>query len=169
MTPALLRERQAPLKERYRRDPETAIVRFRSSGKLTPSELSCQVDTYGGTVQSGLHPAAGGQSESACSGDLLLDALVACAGVTLSAVAASMNIEIRSGTVTAEADFDFRGTLGVDRDVPVGITDLHLEFELDTDADDAQIGKLIQLTERYCVIYQTLQQPPKVVTEWQRT
>ena len=168
MNPEKLRERQAPLKERYRRDPETAIVRFRSSGTLDPSQISCNVDTFRGTVQSGLHPAAGGQNESACSGDMLLDALVACAGVTLSVVATAMNIEIRSGKVTAEADFDFRGTLGVEREVPVGLASVRLQFDLDIDAEDAQIEKLIQLTERYCVIYQTLQQSPQVATVWRR-
>jgi len=163
-----LRERQAPLKDRYRREPETAIVRFRSSGILDQARITCDVSTSRGLVQSGLHPAAGGQSESSCSGDLLLDALVACAGVTLSAVATAMNIEIRSGKVTAEADFDFRGTLGVDKEVPVGLANVRLGFELETDAEDAQIEKLIKLAERYCVIYQTLQQSPQVVTAWTR-
>ena len=163
-----LRRQQAPLKEKYRQTPEAAHVQFRSSGSLESAGLACQVNTYRGAVRSGLHPAAGGTEESACSGDLLLDALVACAGVTLNAVATAMSIEIRSGQVIAEADFDFRGTLGVNRDVPVGIRNVRLAFELDTDADEAQVSKLIELAERYCVIYQTLQLPPQIETTWKR-
>lgn len=159
-----LKARQAPIKDRYRQDPPAAVVPLRSRGRLRPVDLVCQVDTPRGTIDAGLHPAAGGDGSGACSGDMLLDALVACAGVTLSAVATAMGISLRGGTITAEGEMDFRGTLGVNRDTPVGITGIQLHFALETDATPDQLAKLIQLTERYCVIFQTLRTPPSLST-----
>jgi uncharacterized OsmC-like protein len=155
---------QAPLKDQYRREPQTAVVKLHSQGSLQPANLVCRVRTGQGEVDAGLHPAAGGDGSTACSGDMLLDSLVACAGVTLTAVATAMGITLRGGTITAEGEMDFRGTLGVSRDAPVGITKIELRFALESDASTEQIEKLIQLTERYCVIYQTLRQPPALST-----
>lgn len=160
-----LRALQAPLKEKYRSDPATAVITMHSTGTLDADGVVCRVKTVRGDVDAGLHPAAGGDGSAACSGDMLLDALVGCAGVTLKAVATAMGIELRGGTITAEADADFRGTLGIDRATPVGVTDVRLTFELDADATDEQLTKLVELTERYCVVYQTLVNPPKVETK----
>ena len=157
-----LRARQAPLKDRYRQDAAAANVVFHSQGAIDPQALTCSVATSRGTVISGLHAAAGGEGNTACSGDLLLDALVACAGVTLAVVATSMGVALRGAAIRAQAASDFRGTLAVDRAVPVGVTDVQLEFQLDSDAPADQLDKLVQLTERYCVILQTLQHPPAV-------
>ena len=151
-----LRELQAPLKERYRAAPEAALVTLRAQGQLGEDGLTCKVETGRALVEAGLHPATGGDGLSACSGDMLLEALVACAGVTLRAVATALEIELRGGTVSAEGDLDFRGTLGVSREAPVGFRDIRLRFELDTEAPADKVESLIKLTERYCVVYQTL-------------
>ncbi len=159
LTSDQLRALQAPLKERYRGDPATAVYTLTAVGRLG-EDISCAVETPRGTVVSGLHPATGGTGELACSGDMLLEALVACAGVTLRSVATAMGIPLRGGTVCAEGDLDFRGTLGVSREAPVGFRAIRLRFEVDADATAEQKAKLISLTERYCVIYQTLAKPP---------
>jgi uncharacterized OsmC-like protein len=164
-----LKALQTPIKQRYRDEPRSAVVTIRSMGTLDPPSLMCRVATAGGEVAAGLHPAAGGDGSGACSGDMLLDALVACAGVTLNVVSTSMGIDIRGGCIKAEGEMDFRGTLGISKEVPVGLTQVRLRFELDTDAEAAQVDKLIQLTERYCVIYQTLQHPTALDSEWSRT
>jgi len=164
-----LKALQAPIKQRYRDEPQSAVVKVRSTGTLDPPSLMCRVATVGGEVAAGLHPAAGGDGSGACSGDMLLDALVACAGVTLNAVATSMGIAIRGGRISAEGEMDFRGTLGISKEVPVGLTRVQLQFMLDTDAEAAQLDKLIQLTERYCVIYQTLQHAPALDSDWSRS
>lgn len=160
-----LRALQAPLKERYRAEPASAVVTMSSTGTLDADGIVCRVETVRGEVPAGLHPAAGGAGSEACSGDMLLDALVGCAGVTLRAVATAMGIPVRGGTIRAEADADFRGTLGIDRETPVGVTDVRLSFDVDAEATEEQIAKLVQLTERYCVVYQTLVHPPRVTTE----
>ena len=154
-----LRELQAPLKDRYRAAPETAVVVLRAQGRLGAEGLTCKVETGRALVEAGLHPATGGDGLSACSGDMLLEALVACAGVTLRAVATALDIPLRGGTVSAEGDLDFRGTLGVSREAPVGFRDIRLRFELDTEAPADKVESLIKLTERYCVVYQTLRTP----------
>jgi len=157
-----LRELQAPLKERYRAVPEAALVTLRAQGRLGVEGLTCKVETGRALVEAGLHPATGGDGVSACSGDMLLEALVACAGVTLRAVATALEIELHGGTVSAEGDLDFRGTLGVSREAPVGFRDIRLRFDLDTDAPADKLDSLIKLTERYCVVYQTLKTPAKL-------
>jgi uncharacterized OsmC-like protein len=159
---AELRELQAPLKERYRAEPEAALVTLRAHGRLGEEGLTCKVETGRALVEAGLHPATGGDGLSACSGDMLLEALVACAGVTLRAVATALEIELRGGTVSAEGDLDFRGTLGVSREAPVGFRDIRLLFDLETDAPADQLESLIKLTERYCVVYRTLRTPAKL-------
>jgi uncharacterized OsmC-like protein len=159
-----LRALQAPVKQRYKEDPAAAVITMRSHGTLDVDQLTCRVETFAGPVPAGLHPAAGGDGSLACSGDMLLQALVACAGVTLTAVATAMAIPLRGGTITAEGTMDFRGTLGVSKDVPVGFKNIRLNFSLDTDAPEEQVAKLIKMTERYCVIFQTLRQPPEIVT-----
>jgi uncharacterized OsmC-like protein len=160
-----LREVQAPLKERYRRDPDAAVVRLAASGDLDPSGVACRVATGRALVAAGLHPATGGDGTLACSGDMLLEALVACAGVTLRAVAESIGVDLRGGTVLAEGDLDVRGTLGVARDAPVGFRTISVRFELDTDADDDLLATLLRLTERYCVVLQTLRGGVPVTAE----
>mgnify|MGYP005837177229 CR=1 FL=1 len=154
-----LRALQAPLKARYREDPATAVITLRASGELGGEGPSCRVETGRALVLAGLHPATGGSGRQACSGDMLLEALVACAGVTLSAVATALGITLRGGKVRAEGDLDVRGTLGVAKDAPVGFRAIRLAFELDTDADRATLDRLLQLTERYCVVLQTLRVP----------
>jgi len=156
-----LRSVQAPLKERYREDAEAALFTLKAEGELGAG-LSCKVATSRALIEAGLHPATGGPGTQACSGDMLLEALVACAGVTLQAVATSMGLEVRGGTVRAEGDLDFRGTLAVDRSAPVGLKAIRLSFNLDTDANPEQQAKLLELTERYCVVLQTLQAPPQI-------
>jgi uncharacterized OsmC-like protein len=156
-----LRALQAPLKERYRGDPGRAVITLTANGDLGAG-ISCRVDTGRALVDAGLHPAAGGTGLQACSGDMLLQALVACAGVTLQAVATALGIELRNGSVRAEGDLDMRGTLGVAKDAPVGFRAIRLHFDLDTDAPPAQLDTLIRLTERYCVILQTLRGAPAV-------
>ena len=159
-----LRALQAPLKERYREEPDVAVVTLRATGSLGDG-VSCSVQTGRALAEAGLHPASGGDGSLLCSGDMLLEALVACAGVTLQAVATSLEIPIRSGTVRAEGDLDFRGTLGVDKQAPVGFSAIRLTFDLDVDADDEQLATLTKLTERYCVVYQTLASAPQLTTE----
>ncbi len=157
-----LRALQAPLKDRYRTEPGAAKVTLRAQGSLDASSLSCKVETGRALAVAGLHPATGGSGLELCSGDMLLEALVACAGVTLKAVATSMGVTLRSGKVSAEGDLDFRGTLGVDKQAAVGFTDIRLKFELDTDAPQEQLDTLLKLTERYCVVLQTLKTAPKI-------
>jgi uncharacterized OsmC-like protein len=157
-----LRAIQTPLKERYRDQPVAALVTLRARGRLGEESVSCRVETGKALVEAGLHPATGGDGRAACSGDLLLEALVACAGVTLKAVATALAIPLRGGTVSAEGDLDFRGTLGVAKDVPVGFQSIRLRFDLDTAATPDQLDSLRRLTERYCVVYQTLKQPASV-------
>jgi uncharacterized OsmC-like protein len=159
-----LRAIQAPIKEHYRADAEAAVITLRADGRLGEG-VTCSVETGRAMVKAGLHPASGGNGLSACSGDMLLQALVACAGVTLNAVATALGIEVRGGEVRAEGDLDFRGTLGVARDAPVGLRNIRLKFALDTDADREQLDKLLQLTERYCVVYQTLRAAPPIKVE----
>ena len=156
-----LRALQAPLKQRYEDDPAAALVTLQVSGQLGEG-LSCSVGTGRALAEAGLHPAAGGDGSQLCSGDMLLDALVACAGVTLRAVATALEIPVRGGTVSAEGDLDFRGTLAVDRDAPVGFRAIRMTFALDTDADEEQLATLIRLTERYCVVLQTIRAAPEV-------
>ena len=162
MDSAELRALQQPLKDAYRDDPEQAVVTLRARGEIDDQAISCSVDTGQALAVAGLHPATGGDGSLACSGDMLLQALVACAGVTLRAVATSLQISLAGGTVTAEGDLDFRGTLAVSRDAPVGFTSIRLAFDLDTDASDEQVQTLLRLTERYCVVYQTLANPAKM-------
>ena len=164
MDAAALRALQAPLKERYRDEPDSAVVTLSSDADLSGLGVSCKVRTGQALVEAGLHPAAGGDGTLACSGDMLLDALAACAGVTLRAVATSLGLAIRGGTVHAEGDLDFRGTLGVDTRAPVGFRGIRLSFDLDTDADAEQLDTLRRLTERYCVVYQTLRAATDVST-----
>lgn len=157
-----LRAVQQPLKERYREDPAAALVTLRASGRVGEESVSCSVATGRALVEAGLHPATGGDGSLACSGDLLLQALVACAGVTLKAVATSLGVPLRAATVAAEGDLDFRGTLAVDRAAPVGFAAIRLRFDVDTDASQEQLDKLLALTERYCVVYQTLSRSPEL-------
>ncbi|MCO5106174.1 MAG: OsmC family protein [Burkholderiaceae bacterium] len=154
-----LRSIQAPLKDLYRQAPEAALVTLRAQGRLADG-VSCKIETGKALVTAGLHPATGGSGLGACSGDMLLEALVACAGVTLNAVATALGIELRDALLQAEGDLDFRGTLGVSKDAPVGFQGIRLKFTLDTDASDEQLETLLRLTERYCVVYQTLVRPP---------
>ncbi|MFZ3375605.1 MAG: OsmC family protein [Chthoniobacterales bacterium] len=156
-----LRSLQAPIKEGYRQRPETALVTLRAEGRIGEG-VTCKVETGKALVEAGLHPATGGDGIGECSGDMLLEALVACAGVTLSAVATALGIPLRDATVRAEGDLDFRGTLGVSKDVPVGFKQIRLQFDLDTDAGEEQLATLLRLTERYCVVYQTLNHPAKI-------
>jgi uncharacterized OsmC-like protein len=149
------------LKERYKQRPDAALITLRAKGRLGEG-VTCNVQTGKALVAAGLHPATGGDGLSACSGDMLLEALVACAGVTLNAVSTAIGVAVRSGEVRAEGDLDFRGTLGVAKDAPVGFRHIRLHFELDTDASEEELSTLIRLTERYCVVYQTLRQPPEI-------
>src|ERR1051325_7172404 len=155
-----LRATQAPLKEQYRERPETALITLHADAELDGLGISCKVETGRAIVEAGLHPATGGDGTLACSGDMLLEALVACAGVTLRAVATSLGLEVRGGTVRADGDLDFRGTLAVDREAPVGFRDIRLTFDLDTHASDDDVATLVKLTERYCVVLQTLRNSP---------
>jgi uncharacterized OsmC-like protein len=157
-----LREMQAPLKARYREAPESAVVTLRATGEIGDAAVTCKVATGRAIVEAGLHPATGGDGLSACSGDMLLEALVACAGVTLKAVATALDLKLRGGRVTAEGDLDFRGTLGVAKDAPVGFREIRLKFDLDADASADQLATLMKLTERYCVVYQTLRSAPAI-------
>jgi uncharacterized OsmC-like protein len=160
-----LKSLQAPLKARYREEPEAARITLKATGRIDDDNIACKVDTARAVVEVGLHPATGGDGQSVCSGDMLLEALTACAGVTLKAVATALEIPLRGGTVRAEGDLDFRGTLGVDREATVGFSDVRLRFDLDTDATPPQRDRLIELTERYCVVYQTLCRSPRLALE----
>ncbi len=155
-----LRALQAPIKERFRQEAGAALVTLRAQGEVGSENITCKVATGRALVEAGLHPATGGDGQAACAGDMLLEALAACAGVTLRAVATALNIPLRHGTVIVEGDLDFRGTLGVNKEVPVGFQAIRLKFDLDTDATAEQLATLQKLTERYCVIYQTLLKPP---------
>jgi uncharacterized OsmC-like protein len=157
-----LRALQAPLKQQYKDDPSRAIVTLRASGSLSGAGVSCRVETGRALVEAGLHPATGGSGLQACSGDMLLEALAACAGVTLRAVATALEIPVRGGTVEVEGDLDFRGTLGVSKEVPVGFQTIRVEFKLDSDATPEQLETLLKLTERYCVVLQTLRRPAAI-------
>lgn len=168
MTSEELKSIQAPLKEKYREQPESATVTLKASGNLGEG-ISCKVETGRAIVEAGLHKATGGSGMLLCSGDLLLEALVACAGVTLQAVSTSIGLNIRSGTVRAEGELDFRGTLGVSREAPVGFLAIRLSFDLDTDASEEQIKTLAKLTERYCVVYQTLTKGVPVTTSYHKS
>jgi uncharacterized OsmC-like protein len=156
-----IRSLQAPVKAQYRERPETALVTLHAEGRIGEN-ITCKIETGKARVEAGLHPATGGDGQSACSADMLLEALVGCAGVTLSAVATALNMALRGATIRAEGDLDFRGTLGVSKDVPVGFKEIRLNFDLDTDASEEQLATLIRLTERYCVVYQTLSHPPNI-------
>jgi uncharacterized OsmC-like protein len=160
-----LKNLQAPLKDKYREQPDSAIITLKAEGKIGEG-ISCKVETGKAMVEAGLHPATGGTGMLACSGDMLLEALVACAGVTLQAVATAIEVNINGGTVRAEGDLDFKGTLGVSKEVPVGFKAIRLDFDLDTDANEEQIAALKKLTERYCVVYQTLTKGVEVKTEY---
>ncbi len=162
MDAAELRALQAPHKERYKESPQSAVITLKADGTLGEEGITCSVDTGKAMVEAGLHPATGGDGLSACSGDMLLQALAACAGVTLRAVATALDVPVAGGTVHAEGDLDFRGTLGVDREAAVGFTDIRLRFDLDSDATPEQLATLFKLTERYCVVYQTLARDPKI-------
>ena len=153
---------QAPYKDKYKSDPDAAIITLKAHGSIDESKIACKVETGRALAVAGLHPATGGSGAELCSGDMLLEALVACAGVTLKAVATALGIPLKAGVVRAEGDLDFRGTLGVAKDAPVGFREIRLTFDLDTEATQEQIDSLIKLTERYCVIFQTLAKPPKL-------
>jgi len=160
-----LKALQAPLKEQYRAQPDSAVITLKAEGKISEG-ISCKIETGKALVAAGLHPATGGTGFLACSGDMLLEALVACAGVTLKAVATALGIEIKDGTVKAEGDLDFKGTLGVSKEVPVGFKTIRLQFDLDSNADEEQLASLKKLTERYCVVYQTLTQGVGIETQY---
>jgi uncharacterized OsmC-like protein len=162
-----LRSIQTPLKDHYRQAPEAARITLRAQGRIGEG-VSCKIETGKALVVAGLHPATGGSGLAACSGDMLLEALVACAGVTLNAVATALGIELRDATLQAEGDLDFRGTLGVSKETPVGFQNIRLQFTLDTDASEEQLGTLLRLTERYCVVYQTLAHPPALAVTRRR-
>ena len=164
-----LRQLQAPIKALYKEDPAAAVRTFRAEGTLLPDRPACRIETRFASFDAGLHPAAGGDGSEACSGDMLLESLVACAGVTFNVVATAMGIPFRSARVIVEGDGDFRGTLGIAKEVPVGITDIRLRFEVDSPASDEQLAVLMRQTERYCVIFQTLRTPPRIEASLRRT
>ena len=157
-----LRALQAPLKGQYRENPDSAVITLKARGALDDTSIACKVETGRALAVAGLHPATGGSGAELCSGDMLLEALVACAGVTVKAVATALEIPLRAGTVSAEGDLDFRGTLGVDKEAPVGFRAIRLKFDLDTDAPQEKLDQLLKLTERYCVVFQTLNQKPEL-------
>ncbi len=161
MNAAELKELQNPIKARYRDDPETAVITLKAQGAIGEG-VTCSVDTGRALVEAGLHPATGGTGLHACSGDMLLEALVACAGVTLNAVATALDLPVRDAHITAEGDLDFKGTLGVEKQSPVGFRDIRLSFDIDGDLTDEQLATLLKLTERYCVVYQTLRSSPPI-------
>lgn len=160
-----LRAIQAPLKEKYKEAPDSALITLKAQGRIGEG-ITCKIETGKAMVEAGLHEATGGTGLSVCSGDMLLEALVACAGVTLNAVATAIGVTLRDGVIHAEGDIDFRGTLGVAKDAPVGFQNIRLSFDLDTDATEEQLASLKKLTERYCVVFQTLQKPPLVETTY---
>jgi uncharacterized OsmC-like protein len=168
MDSTALRALQAPLKDQYRTDPNAAVITLKAQGTLDDQHIACKVETGRALAIAGLHPATGGSGAELCSGDMLLEALVACAGVTLKAVATALEIDLRKGSVTAEGDLDFRGTLGVDKGAPVGFKAIRLSFEVDTDAPQDKINQLLKLTERYCVVFQTLNNKPELGVEVRR-
>jgi uncharacterized OsmC-like protein len=162
MDAAALRAMQTPIKDRYRSDPKAAMITLKAKGTLDDTDVACKVETGRALAVAGLHPATGGSGLELCSGDMLLEALVACAGVTVKAVATALEIPLKSGKVSAEGDLDFRGTLGVAKDAPVGFAQIRLRFDLDTDAPQEKLDQLLKLTERYCVVYQTIKSGPPV-------
>ena len=162
MDATALRALQAPLKDRYRETPDSAVITLKARGSLDDTAIACKVETGRALAVAGLHPATGGSGAELCSGDMLLEALVACAGVTVKAVATALEIPLRAGTVSAEGDLDFRGTLGVDKGTPVGFRAIRLSFSLDTDATQEKLDQLLKLTERYCVVFQTLNHKPEL-------
>ena len=162
MDAAALRALQAPIKERYKGDPGAAMITLKAKGSLDDANIACKVETGRALAVAGLHPATGGSGLELCSGDMLLEALVACAGVTLKAVATALEIPLRAANVSAEGDLDFRGTLGVAKDAPVGFAAIRLRFDLDSDAPPEKLDQLLKLTERYCVVYQTLRSGPPI-------
>jgi uncharacterized OsmC-like protein len=163
-----LRAMQAPIKDRYKADPQTAVITLKASGTLDDSNIACKVETGRALAVAGLHPATGGSGLELCSGDMLLEALVACAGVTLKAVSTALDVPLRSGKVSAEGDLDFRGTLGVAKDAPVGFREIRLTFTVDTDAPQEKLDQALKLTERYCVVYQTIRNGPPVAIKLAR-
>jgi len=163
-----LRAMQAPIKERYKSDPKAAFITLKAKGTLDDSHIACKIETGRALAVAGLHPATGGSGLELCSGDMLLEALVACAGVTIKAVATALDIPLKSGKVSAEGDLDFRGTLGVAKDAPVGFAQIRLRFDLDTDAPQDKLDQLLKLTERYCVVYQTIKSGPPVDVQMKR-
>ena len=169
MDAAGLRALQAPIKERYKTDPKAGFITLKAKGTLDDTSIACKVETGRALAVAGLHPATGGSGMELCSGDMLLEALVACAGVTLKAVATAIDIPLKSGTVSAEGDLDFRGTLGVAKDAPVGFAQIRLRFDVDTDAAEDKLAQLLKLTERYCVVYQTIKSGPPVDVTLTRT
>lgn len=162
MDATALRSLQAPIKDRYRTDPDAAVITLKAQGSLDDGGIACKVETGRALAVAGLHPASGGSGAELCSGDMLLEALVACAGVTLKAVATALEIPLRKGLVKAEGDLDFRGTLGVDKGAPVGFRAIRLTFEVDSDAPQEKLDQLLKLTERYCVVFQTINQKPQL-------
>ena len=169
MDSAALRALQAPIKDRYKADPKAGLITLKAKGALDDTSIACKVETGRALAVAGLHPATGGSGLELCSGDMLLEALVACAGVTLKAVATALDIPLRSGAVSAEGDLDFRGTLGVAKEAPVGFAQIRLRFDLDTDAPQDKLDQLLKLTERYCVVYQTIRSGPPVEISLKRT
>ena len=169
MDAAGLRALQAPIKERYKADPKAGIITLKATGTLDDANIACKVETGRALAVAGLHPATGGSGMELCSGDMLLEALVACAGVTLKAVATAIDVPLKSGSVSAEGDLDFRGTLGVAKEAPVGFAQIRLRFDLDTDAPQDKLDQLLKLTERYCVVYQTIRSGPPVEISLNRT
>ena len=163
-----LRAMQAPIKDRYKSDPGAALITLKAKGTLDDSNIACKVETGRALAVAGLHPATGGSGLELCSGDMLLEALVACAGVTLKAVSTALAIPLKSGSVSAEGDLDFRGTLGVDREAPVGFREIRLRFDINADAPQEKLDQLLKLTERYCVVYQTIAKGPPVDIKMQR-
>jgi uncharacterized OsmC-like protein len=168
MDAAALRAMQAPIKERYKTAPDTALITLKAKGTLDDQNIACRVETGRALAVAGLHPATGGSGLELCSGDMLLEALVACAGVTIKAVSTAIGVPLKSGTVSAEGDLDFRGTLGVAKDAPVGFREIRLRFDVETDAPQEQLDQLLKLTERYCVVYQTISKGPQVSVTLQR-
>lgn len=168
MDSAALRAMQAPIKDRYKNDPKSAVITLEARGTLDDTRIACKVETGRALAVAGLHPATGGSGLELCSGDMLLEALVACAGVTLKAVATALEIPLRSAAVSAEGDLDFRGTLGVAKDAPVGFAEIRLRFDVDTDAPQEKLDQLLRLTERYCVVYQTIRSGPPVAVSLAR-
>src|SRR5213082_3485023 len=168
MDAAELRAMQAPIKERYKSEPEAAYITLKAKGVLDDTNIACKVETGRALAVAGLHPATGGSGLELCSGDMLLEALVACAGVTLKSVATAIEVPLKSGHVSAEGDLDFRGTLGVDKEAPVGFAEIRLRFDVETDAPQDKLDLLLKLTERYCVVYQTIKNGPKVSVQMKR-